>query len=193
MNSLKNIFRSTKIIKKYKTPYCLLHCVNIYPTPPNLLRLGAMQEMIKKFPNVPVGLSDHSEGISISLGATALGATIIEKHFTYSKKIKGPDISSSMDPDELKILLKGTEEIFLARGGNKKPLAEESKTIKFAFASVVSTEEIKKGKKLNKKNIWVKRPGTGHFSAEKYFDLIGKQTIRNIKAGEQIKKRDLKR
>ena len=112
MNSLKNIFQSTKIIKKYKTPYCLLHCVNIYPTPPNLLRLGAMQEMIKKFPNVPVGLSDHSEGISISLGATALGATIIEKHFTYSKKIKGPDISSSMDPDELKILLKGTEEIF---------------------------------------------------------------------------------
>ena len=106
---------------------------------------------------------------------------------------EGPDIINSMDPSAAEDLINGANIIYEQRGGSKGPVDEELPTIKFAFASVVSTEEIKKGTKLNKKNIWVKRPGTGHFSAEKYFDLIGKKTIRNIKAGEQIKKRDLKK
>jgi len=191
MNSIKNIIKSTNIIKKYKTSFCLLHCANIYPTPPDLINLGAMQEMMRKFSKVPIGLSDHSKGISISLGAVALGASIIEKHFTHSKKIKGPDISSSMDPDELKKLIRGTKEIFLARGGKKRPLKEERATMNFAFASVVSTKKIKIGEKFNKKNIWVKRPGNGNFSAEDYFNLLGKKAARNIEVDEQIKKTDL--
>lgn len=191
MNTIKSILKSTNIIKKYQTPFCLLHCINIYPTPPKLINLGAMQEMMKKFPKVPIGLSDHSEGISVSLGAAALGASIIEKHFTYSKKIKGPDILASMDPNELQQLIKGSKEIFLARGGKKKPLHQEKVTMRFAFASVVSIKKIKKGEKFTKKNIWVKRPGNGYFTAENYFDLLGKKAIRNIEEGEQIKKRDL--
>ena len=191
MNSIETIARSTKIIRKYKTKYCLLHCTNIYPTPPHLLKLGAMEEMMKKFKNISIGLSDHTQGIFISLAAIALGASIIEKHFTYSKKIKGPDISSSMDPTELKYLIKGAREIFLARGGKKKPLKEEKKTMNFAFASVVSTKNILKGEKFTKENIWVKRPSGGDFSSMDYFKLIGKKTKKNIKAGEQIKKTDL--
>ena len=191
MNSIKNIIRSTGIIKKYKTPYSLLHCTNIYPTHPDLINLGAMQEMMKKFSKIPIGLSDHSKGISISLGAIALGASIIEKHFTHSKKISGPDISTSIDPDQLKNLIEGSKEIFKARGGKKTPLKEEKKTMDFAFASVVSTEKIKKGERFSKKNIWVKRPANGDFSPADYFKLIGKKTSRNIEEGEQIKIKDL--
>ena len=116
---------------------------------------------------------NHSQGISISLGAVALGACLIEKHFTYSKKIKGPDISASMDPIELSQLIKGSKEIFFARGGKKQPLHQEKITMKFAFASVVSIKKIFKGERLTKKNIWVKRPGTGYFQAADYFNLIG--------------------
>ena len=191
MNSIKNIIRSTGIIKKYRTPYSLLHCTNIYPTHPHLINLGAMQEMMKRFSKIPIGLSDHSKGISISLGAIALGASIIEKHFTHSKKISGPDISTSIDPDQLKNLIEGSKEIFKARGGKKAPLKEEKKTMDFAFASVVSTEKIKKGERFSKKNIWVKRPANGDFSAADYFKLIGKKASRNIEEGEQIKIKDL--
>ena len=191
MNSLKSISKSVRIIKKHKTPLCLMHCTNIYPTPPKLINLGAMQQMMKKFPSIPIGLSDHSQGISISLGAVALGACLIEKHFTYSKKIKGPDISASMDPIELSQLIKGSKEIFFARGGKKHPLHQEKITMKFAFASVVSIKKIFKGERLNKKNIWVKRPGTGHFQAEDYFNLIGKKTRRDIEIDSQIKKEDI--
>jgi N-acetylneuraminate synthase len=191
MNSLKSVSKSVDIINKYHTAFCLMHCTNIYPTPPNLVNLGAMKQMMDKYRNIPIGLSDHTQGISISLGAVALGACLIEKHFTHSKKIKGPDISASMDPNELKQLIKGSKEIFLARGGKKNPLKEEKITMKFAFASVVSIKKIKKGERLNKKNIWVKRPGTGYFTAKNYFNLLGKKVRRDIEVGEQLKKKDI--
>ena len=155
------------------------------------MNLGAINDLIKKFPKIPIGLSDHSSGISISLGAVALGASIIEKHFTYSKKIKGPDISSSMDPKDLKMLIKGSNEIFLARDGSKKPLKEEKITMNFAFASVVSIKKIKKGEIFSKDNIWVKRPGNGYFSASNYFNLLGRRASKNIEADVQIKKNHL--
>ncbi len=191
MNDLKTIKSSIKIIKRYKTKFALLHCTNLYPTPHKFVRLGAMQEMMREFKNVPIGLSDHSVGINTSLGAIALGASIIEKHFTAKKNYKGPDISSSIDQNELKELIKGAEEIFQARGGEKKALSSEKKTINFAFASIVSTRNIKKGEKLNRSNIWVKRPFTGDFSAQKYFDVLGKIAKKNIKSGEQLKKKDI--
>ncbi len=191
MNSLKTISKSVSVIKKYKTSLCLMHCTNIYPTPPKLINLGGMQQMMKKFPSIPIGLSDHSQGIYISLGAVALGASLIEKHFTYSKKIKGPDISASMDSTELRQLIKGSKEIFFARGGKKHPLNQEKITMKFAFASVVSIKKIFKGERLTKKNIWVKRPGTGHFQAGEYLNLIGKKARRDIEIDSQIKKKDI--
>lgn len=191
MNDMKSIDRTVKLIKKSRTKLALLHCTNLYPTSAKLVRLGAMTEMIKKFNKCVIGLSDHTQGIYTSLGAIALGASIIEKHFTHSKKLNGPDISSSLDPKELRELIKGANEIFLARGGNKAPLKEEKKTINFAFASVVSSKKIKIGEKLSKKNIWVKRPAGGDFSAADYFRLIGKRATKDIEIDEQISKKDI--
>ena len=191
MNSLSSVVKSTDIIKKNKTNFCLLHCTNLYPTHAKFVNFGGMLQMMKKFKNINVGLSDHTVGIHISLGAIALGASIVEKHFTYSKKINGPDISSSIDKKDLINLIKNSKEIFLARGGEKRPLLEEKKTMNFAFSSVVSTKVIKVGEILSEKNVFPKRPSGGDFSSVQFYQLVGKKAKRHIKAGERIKKKDL--
>ena len=158
MNSLKSIEPAVKIIRKYKLPYALLHCTNIYPTPHKLVRLNAMLQLKQKFKDAIIGLSDHSETIYPCLGAISLGASIVEKHFVTSKKIKGPDISSSMDKNELKELIKASK-IISNQNLEKKPLKEEAKTIAFAFASVAATRDLKKNEKFSKDNIFPIRPG----------------------------------
>ena len=192
MNSIKSISRSVNIIQKKKIPLALLHCTNIYPTPPNLVRLNCITELKKSFPNCEIGISDHTENIYTSLGAVALGARIIEKHYVDTKKRKGPDISSSMDFNELKKLIRGSNEIFLARGSSKQPLKEEKKTIAFAFPSVVALENLDVGSKLSKKNIFLKRPGGGDFGINDLEKLYGKIVIKKIKKNTQIKKRYIK-
>jgi N-acetylneuraminate synthase len=192
MNSIESIKPSVKIIRDAKIPLALLHCTNIYPTPPNLVRLDCINQLKKSFPSCVVGISDHTENNYSSLGAVSLGAKIIEKHFTDSKKKKGPDISCSMDPQELKELIFGSKVIFKAGGGKKLPLEEEKKTIAFAFASVVSTAEIKKGDKLTKNNIFVRRPGGGDFKIKDLTKLYGKIVKKDIKNNIQIKKNFLK-
>ena len=192
MNSIESIKPSVKIIRDAKIPLALLHCTNIYPTPPNLVRLDCINQLKRSFPSCIVGISDHTENNYSSLGAVSLGAKIIEKHFTDSKKKKGPDISCSMDPLELKELIYGSKVIFKASGGKKLPLKEEKKTIAFAFASVVSTVEIKKGEKLTKNNIFVRRPGGGDFKIKDLTKLYGKIVKKNIKNNIQIKKNFLK-
>ena len=126
------------------------------------------------------------------MGAIGLGASIIERHFTDSMKREGPDISCSMDPNALKELLIGSKLIKQARGGKKGPVSEEKPTIDFAYASVVSIEEIKKGEAFSMNNIWVKRPGTGEIMAEEFNDLIGKTASKSIPNDTQIKRADIK-
>ena len=151
-----------------------MHCTNIYPTPTKLIRLQAISEL-KAFPKAVLGLSDHSKTIYPCIGAIALGASIIEKHFVDKKNRAGPDISASMDGNELKLLLNASNEVFVAKGKYKGPVKEEKSTMRFAFASIVSTRDIKKGEKLSKNNIFPKRPGTGDFKAISYNELIGKK------------------
>ena len=193
MNDIKSIKKTVKIIEKNKVPYALMHCTNVYPTPPKLVRLNAIKEMKKHFPNSIIGLSDHTGNNYTSFAAVALGASIIEKHYVDDKKKrKGPDISASIDSDQLKDLIYGVREIFDATPGFKGPLKEELSTIKFAFSSVVATRNILKGEKFNKDNIWVKRPGTGDFKANEYSKLLGKTATRNINYNTQLKKKDIK-
>jgi N-acetylneuraminate synthase len=194
MNDLKKIKTSIEIIKKNKCAFALMHCVSLYPTPYNKLNLNKMLKLKKIYPNIPIGLSDHTLGIHASLAAVSLGANIIEKHFTSSKKWKGPDISISIDKNDLKTLKIFSEDIFSTLSNNiteKKMRSFEKKTIDFAYSSVVSTTEIEKGKKLNKKNIWVKRPGLGDYLAKDYKILLGKKAKRKILANRYIKKKDL--
>ena len=120
-----------------------------------------MTELQETFHDAVIGLSDHTVSNHACFGAVALGASILERHFTDSMKREGPDIINSMDPQAAQDLIHGANTIFEQRGGSKGPVDEEMPTIKFAFASVVSIKNIKKGEAFTKDNLWVKRPGTG--------------------------------
>lgn len=187
MNDIKQIKPSVEIFKKYNTPFALLHCTSMYPTPYEQVRLGALNDLRKAFPGAVLGLSDHSIGNYTCFGSVPLGACILEKHFTSDKSWKGPDVPISIDPKELKELIEGSNAIHQALGGSKEILPEEKPTIDFAYASVVSTMPIKKGEKFTKENLWVKRPGTGDFLAKSYDNIIGQTAKKNIKADVQIK------
>ena len=188
MNTVDSVRKSVEIIESAKVPYALLHTTNIYPTPYKLVRLNAMNVLKENFPNAIIGLSDHTKSNDTCLGAVALGASILERHFTDSMTREGPDISCSMDPKSLSELVRGSKNIFDARGFNKEPVEEEGPTIAFAFASVVCIRDISKGETLTEDNIWVKRPGGGDFTAEQFESLLGCKAMTDIKSGYQIKK-----
>lgn len=191
MNDIESIRKSVEIMEKHGVKYSLLHCTNLYPTPANLVRLGGMEELQKEFPNAIVGLSDHTVNNNACLAATALGASVLERHFTDSKDRPGPDIVCSMDPKELKELIEGSKEIQQMRGGKKVAAKEEQVTIDFAFATVITTKDLKKGDVLSKDNIWVKRPGTGQIKAEHYESLIGKRINKDIENDEHLSWADI--
>lgn len=191
MNDIESIRKTVTILEKYNIEYALLHCTNVYPTPANLVRLGGMQELQKEFPNAVIGLSDHTVNNNACLAATALGASILERHFTDSMDRPGPDIICSMDPIALKELINGTIEIAQMRGGEKKAASEEQVTIDFAFASVVTIKDIQQGEEFTMENIWVKRPGTGQIKAEEFEKLLGKRANVNISKDTQLKYSDI--
>ncbi len=191
MNDIESIRKSVEIMEKHGVQYSLLHCTNLYPTPANLVRLGGMVELQKEFPNSIIGLSDHTINNNACLAASALGASILERHFTDSKDRPGPDIICSMDPKELKELIEGSKDIQKMRGGKKEPAKEEQITIDFAFATVVTTSKLKKGDVLTKENIWVKRPGTGEIKAAKYESLLGKSVNKDIENDEHLSWSDI--
>jgi len=186
MNSIESVKKTVNILEKYNLPYALLHTTNLYPTPVHLVRLGAMQELQKEFPNAIIGLSDHTTSNRACFAATALGACVLERHFTDKMERLGPDIINSMDPIALQELIYGSAEIALMRGGKKEAAKEEQVTIDFAFATVVTIKPIKKGDKLTEENIWVKRPGTGSIKAEYYNELLGKIANKDIDADEHL-------
>ncbi len=181
MNDLKTVAKSVQILRDYKIPFALLHCTNIYPTPYNLVRLNGMIQLKQTFPDAVVGLSDHCLSNHPCLGAVALGASILERHFTDRMDRTGPDIEVSMDVESCSDLIVGSKAIWEARGGDKNNLLpEEQVTRDFAYATVVSIKDIKKGERFSKDNIWVKRPGTGKITAEEYKSLLGKIACEDI-------------
>lgn len=191
MNTIESIKKATSIFDKHKVEYALLHTTNLYPTPNHLVRLGAMVEMADSFPGKPFGLSDHTLTNHACLGAVALGASILERHFTDHMQRTGPDIVCSMDEIACKELIEGSKIIFQQRGGKKEPAREEQVTIDFAFATVCAIKPIKKGEIFTMENIWVKRPGTGEILAEKFNEILGKKSTGNINAGDQLKFSDV--
>lgn len=186
MNDINSISKSVEILKKYNVPYALLQCTSMYPTPYEKVRLGGIKDLKEHFPDTVVGLSDHSVGNYTCFGAIALGAAIVEKHFTSDRNWPGPDIPISITPNELKDLIKGASAIHQASNGIKDILVEEESTIKFAYSSIVSIGDILKGQLFSKNNIWVKRPGTGEIRAEYLKDILGKKALVDIKKNQQI-------
>lgn len=192
MNSISQIKKSVNIIRKYRVPYALLHCTNVYPTPYNLVRLNCLKQLNDTFKDAVIGLSDHTITNHACFAAVALGAKILERHFIDKKSKKGPDVICSMTPNELDDLINGCKNIHKAlKGKNKDIIKEEKITARFAFGSVVATRDIKKGEKLTKKNIFTRRPGTGYFSADDFQKILGKKAKRNIISDSQLKKNDI--
>lgn len=186
MNTIESVRKAVAIFDKHKVPVALLHTTNLYPTPTHLVRYGAMTELHKAFPDKVFGLSDHTLNNNACLGAVALGASILERHFTDTMNRTGPDIICSMDEQTCKELIQSSKEIWQMRGGKKEPAQEEQVTIDFAFATVCSIKPIGKGETLTQENIWVKRPGTGKILAEHFPNLLGKKAVRDIANDEQL-------
>lgn len=191
MNDLGSIGPAVDILRRAGVPYALLHCTSLYPTPYSKVRLGALSIMAARFPDVIIGLSDHSLGIYTCLAAVALGANILEKHFTSDKSWPGPDTPISMNPDELRELIAGCNAVHQALGGAKDILPEEKPTIDFAYASVVTIAPIRGGELFTKENIWVKRPGQGGIPAREFQGILGKRALRDLPGNVQVHTDDI--
>ena len=191
MNSLESVHQTVSFLKKKNAEFALLHTTNLYPTPNNLVRLGAMEALMNEFPDLIIGLSDHTVSNHACFGAVALGASILERHFTDTMTREGPDIICSMDPIQAKDLIEGANILFSQRGGSKEPAKEEQVTIDFAFATVVSIADISKGDSFTKENLWVKRPGTGEILAAEYQNILGKKANKFIPNNTHLRKEDI--
>jgi sialic acid synthase SpsE len=191
MNTIDSVKKAVDIFEAAKVPYALLHTTNLYPTPPHLVRLGAMVELKNAFPNAVIGLSDHTTDNIACLGAVALGASILERHFTDHVYRKGPDIVCSMDERACRELIDSSAKLHVELGGSKGPAAEEQVTIDFAFATVVTIAPVRAGEAFTMQNIWVKRPGTGKIPAEQFESLLGRTATRDIAADEHLAATDI--
>lgn len=180
MNTIESVGKAVAIFEQAGTPYALLHTTNLYPTPPHLVRLGAMVELGKAFPRAVIGLSDHTTDNIACIGAMALGASIVERHFTDHMYRAGPDIVCSMDEVHCRELIAAARTLHAELGGTKGPVKEEQVTMDFAFATVVTIEPIKAGETFTAQNLWVKRPGTGSIPAERYEEILGKTARRDL-------------
>ncbi|HPL53813.1 MAG TPA: N-acetylneuraminate synthase [Bacillota bacterium] len=163
----------------------LLHCTSEYPAPYADVNLNAMLTMRDKF-HLPIGYSDHTAGIEISIAAAALGASIIEKHFTLDKYMEGPDHKASLEPNELAHMIQAIRNIELAMGnGEKKPAASELKNIAAARKSIIAGRRIRKGEIFTEDNLAIKRPGTG-INPMRWFEVIGQKAVKDFDEDELI-------
>ena len=188
MADIGEIGNAINVLTEYgtrKDDITVLHCNTEYPTffeDVNLLAMLTIRDVFK----VNVGYSDHTPGIEAPVAAVALGASVIEKHFTIDKNMKGPDHKASLEPDELKAMIYAIRNIEKALGnGIKKPSRSEMKNIQVVRKSIVAAKDIKKGETFTEDNITVKRPGTG-ISPMEWDGIIGKAAIKDFAENESI-------
>lgn len=188
MSNLGEIEATLEVLCKEGTQRAnitLLHCTTEYPAPFDEVNLKAMQTLKNAF-NLDVGYSDHTKGIHISLAAIALGASVIEKHFTLDKNMSGPDHKASLEPDELQELCTKIREIESALGdGIKQASKSERKNIEIARKSLVAKKKIKKGEIFSEENLTTKRPASG-ISAMHYDEYLGKKASKDYEEDELI-------
>ena len=187
MANLAEIEAALEILRKNGTrDITLLHCTTEYPAPFEEVNLNAIKTLKEAF-KLKVGYSDHTKGIVAALGAVALGAVVIEKHFTLDKTMEGPDHKASLEPSELKELCEGIRTLEKALGnGIKKASKSEAKNIIIARKSLVAKREIQKGEKFSEQNLTTKRPGSG-ISAMRYEEYLGKRALKTYKKDELIR------
>lgn len=186
MATLDEVAETISVLRKYGSQeISLLHCTTEYPTPVEDVNLNAMLTMQNKF-NLPIGYSDHTMGTEIAIAAVAVGAVMIEKHFTLDRMMKGPDHQASLEPVELKAMVRAIRNVEKAMGdGIKKPAQSEIKNIQIARKSIVAARNIKHGELFTKDNLTVKRPGNG-ITPMKWFEVLGQKAMRDFEEDELI-------
>jgi N,N'-diacetyllegionaminate synthase len=189
MASLGEIKDALEVLTESGTPLgniTVLHCNTEYPTPFEDVNLRAMQTIRDAFPGITVGYSDHTIGIEVPIAAVAMGASVIEKHFTLDRNLPGPDHRASLEPPELSAMISGIRNIEKALGtGIKRPSPSELKNKPVARKSIVAALPIKKGETFTDRNITVKRPGTG-ITPMRWDEMIGRKAGRDYKTDEMI-------
>jgi len=190
MCDLEEVAEALEVLESagtFRGQISLLHCNTEYPTPMDDVNLRAMETLRHEFPGLKgVGYSDHTLGIEVPVAAVAMGATIIEKHFTLDRSLPGPDHRASLEPDELSAMVQAIRNIETALGdGGKNPTASESKNRPIARKSIVAAKHIDEGEVFTEENLTVKRPGTG-ISPMRWDDLVGRVAGRNYEEDELI-------
>ena len=186
MQSIQSLKNSVEILENSRVEYALLECTNLYPSPPEIVSLKGIEELKEAFPKALVGFSDHSIGPEMALASVALGACIVERHFTDTRYRNGPDISCSMDPAELRLMIDRSAEIYKALKNPKQRTKPEEDVYKFARASVVADKDMPAGHIITEKDIWARRPGSGEIPGYKYHDVIGKKLRLAVKKNHQL-------
>lgn len=186
MSTMEEIGQALDILRKNGAGnITLLHCNTEYPTPFEDVNLQAMKTMKKAF-GVSVGYSDHTAGIEVPIAAVAMGATVIEKHFTLDKNMEGPDHKASLEPDELRQMVTSIRNIEKAMGSDvKQPSPSEKKNINIARKSIVAKRAIQKGEILTEENLYIKRPGDG-ISPMRWYEIIGTKAVKDFVEDELI-------
>ena len=175
MQTIETIRASVDILDKAGVDYALLECTNLYPSPAEIVSLRGVTDLKNAFPKAVVGFSDHSIGPEMALASVALGACILERHYTDTRYRKGPDIINSMDPAELRFLIDRSKEIWIAANNPKQRTAPEEDVYRFARGSVVADLDLPAGHVIGEADIWARRPGSGEIAAYDFDKVVGKR------------------
>lgn len=187
MSLLDEIAETVEVFKAADTPLILMHCVSAYPCPYERVNLGMVPRLAELF-KVPTGLSDHTPSIYTALGAVALGACAIEKHFTFDRSLPGPDHKSSIERYELGELVRGCDAVFRAGGAKREIFPEEQEIVAWARESVVTITDVPRGAVLTDEMLSVKRPSPaeGAIAAKSLSSVIGKKTLKDVNKDRQL-------
>lgn len=191
MQTIESVRTSVQILEDAGVEYALLECTNLYPSPPEIVSLQGVTDLKAAFPNAIVGFSDHSIGPEMALASVALGACILERHYTDSRYRTGPDIINSMDPSELRHIIDRSAEIHTALHNPKQRTEAEAPVYAFARASVVADRDLPAGHLITEADIWARRPGSGEIAGYEFDAVVGRTLNRAVTRNTQLKWADL--
>lgn len=191
MQTIESLRPSVQALDDASIQYALLECTNLYPSPPEIVSLQGITELRKAFPKAVIGFSDHSIGPEMAIASVALGACILERHFTDTRYRKGPDIPCSMDPAELRFLIDRSKEIHTALNNPKVRTGPEEDVYRFARGSIVADKDLPAGHVIGEKDIWARRPGSGEISVQHFDRLVGAKLTRAVQRNQQLLWTDL--
>ncbi len=191
MQTIESIRKSVAILEDAGIDYALLECTNLYPSPPEIVSLQGVTDLRAAFPKAVVGFSDHSIGPEMALASVALGACILERHYTDTRYRIGPDIINSMDPAELRLMIDRSREINIALNNPKERTSAEEDVYRFARASVVADADLPAGHVITEGDIWARRPGSGAIAGYDFDRVVGCKLTRAVKRNYQLAPADL--